>query len=579
MKTKLQQPLWLAITVFAVTFATATTVEAAPTKPLIDWMTVVNNNDPMPGAPLNRTFNSYNQPSVNLNGLVVMRARSIGGGGQPATHGIYIRDMAVAESKVISILDRTTPVPYPNNLETLFVETPSFPRIDMNWDTIVTRGNHQPVWIYAPPGSDETRVGTTGIYTNSFGTLITGAANLGDVPDFSFFEVPEFPGTRFEVFPGAPSVTKGDTIVFKGNYTDLDGGARTGVYYRKLANAPVGGTSPVVLIANNTDTLIPGTDRVFGSTAPPSAAGERVVFTGFDNEDAPTLGGIYLASLQYLSPLTTLVRIGERVPGESRNDTFSRLGEGVAFDGRFVGFWGAWGGATKTVRLYCPTEGNRDRIAYCNQELVCKDTGETIGDEKSVCYNDQGTRLPICYQDKEVTVNQGIFVHDIDTRSTRIVAKTGEQFDEFVFWNYSGKTPCVGAGQSDEGAEDDGEPVRWRYSTFVAVSARVGATFQVAFKARAGELVDKVYAEPVDGIYLSKGPGPSQGQDIEPVLDTTMDGQTLDPEAPAGSTITELGLEREGLRGYWLAVSAKMAIEGGEEEEDDMAGIYLTKLP
>ena len=59
------------------------------------WTTVVNNNDQMPGAPEGRTFNSYNQPSVNGDGLVVIRARSRGGPplGQP-THGIYIRDMA-----------------------------------------------------------------------------------------------------------------------------------------------------------------------------------------------------------------------------------------------------------------------------------------------------------------------------------------------------------------------------------------------------------------------------------------------------------------------------------------------------
>ena len=79
------------------------------------------------------------------------------------------------------------------------------------------------------------------------------------------------------------------------------------------------------------------------------------------------------------------------------------------------------------------------------------------------------------------------------------------------------------------------------------MSGGVGATYQAAFKARTGELVDGVYADPVDGIYLRKGPG--QGQDIEPVLDTTMDGRTLDPEAPVDLTITKLGLEREGLRG------------------------------
>ena len=50
-----------------------------------------------------------------------------------------------------------------------------------------------------------------------------------------------------------------------------------------------------------------------------------------------------------------------------------------------MGFWGAWGAETRTVRLYCPTEGNKDRIAYCNQELVCQEPGETIGDQNSIC--------------------------------------------------------------------------------------------------------------------------------------------------------------------------------------------------
>jgi hypothetical protein len=566
MKTQYLKSLCLAVG--AATMA-ATAAAAPKSEPTFDWTTVVNNTDLMPPLVV-RNFNSYNQPSVNLNGLVVIRARSRGGPplGQP-THGIYTRDMSTADNPIISILDRTIQVPYPNNLDTTFVETPSFPRIDMESDTIATRGNHQPVWRYFLDDGTETRAGTTGIYTNPFDDLITGAAKLGDVQEFSFFEVPEFPGIRFEVFPGAPSVTEGDTIVFKGNYTAPDGSARTGVYYRELEDAPIGGASPVVLIANSTNTFIPGTDTVFGSTAPPSAAGQRVVFAGFDNEDAPTLGGIYLASLQSQPPLDTLVSIGERVPGESRNDTFNGLGEGGAFDGRFVGFWGAWGEETKTVRLYCPTEGNRDRIDYCNQELVCE--GQTVGAPNIEC-DDTG-----CYQDKEVPVNQGIFVHDIDTNSTRTVAKTGEPFDEFLYWNFSGKTPCVGSGHSEEGAEDDGEPARWRSSAFVAVAGGVGATYQTAFKARTGELVDPgVYVDPVDGIYLRKGPG--QGQAIVTVLDTTMDGQTLDPEAPVDSTVTELGLEREGLRGDWLAVSAKMGIEGGEEE-DDMAGVYLTKLP
>jgi hypothetical protein len=550
-------------------------------NPEFDWVTVVNNNDLMPPLDV-KNFNSYNQPSVNVDGLVVIRARSRGGegggggggggggdetgGGHGPTHGIYTRDMAVDGSPIVRILDRTTEVPQPNNtnypptntLLTTFVETPSFPRIDMSSDTIATRGNHQPVWNYLLPDGSETRVGTTGIYTNPFGPLITGAAKLGAVPNYSFFEVPGL-DIPFDVFPGSPSVTQGDTIVFKGNYTvGVEG--KTGVYYRKLANAAAGGTSPVVLIANNTDTKIPGTNTVFGSTAPPSAAGERVVFAGFDDENDPTLGGLYLAPLKSKQRLTTLVSIGGPVPGAD-NYAFNGLGEGGAFDGRFVGFWGAWGEEIKNVRLYCPTEGNKDRIAYCNKKLVCEDTGLTIGDPNSKCEGG------VCYQEKKVPVNQGILVHDIDTGRTQMVAKTGAPFDEFLFWNYSGKTPCSGGGHSEEGAEDDGEPVRWRSSAFVAVSGGVGATFTTAFKARTG---------PVDGIYLNRGPG--QGQAVETVLDTTMDGQALDPEAPADSTISELGLEREGLRGDWLVVSAKMGIDGGEEE-DDMAGVYLTRVP
>jgi hypothetical protein len=218
-------------------------------------------------------------------------------------------------------------------------------------------------------------------------------------------------------------------------------------------------------IANNTDTLIPGTGTVFGSTAPPSAADGKAVFAGFDDEENPTLGGLYLAKLKKPKKLDRLVEIGERIPG-APGYTFNRLGEGVAFDGTKVGFWGAWGTETRTVRLYCPTEGNKNRIAYCNRNLVCADGSGTMVDPNSIC-DETG-----CYQEKEVPARQGIFVHDTDRRGdTRMVAATGEDFDDFVFWNYSGKPPCVGkGGHGEEGAEEDGEPARWRSSAFVSVS-------------------------------------------------------------------------------------------------------------
>jgi hypothetical protein len=157
----------------------------------------------------------------------------------------------------------------------------------------------------------------------------------------------------------------------------------------------------------------------------------------------------------------------------------------------------------------------------------------------------------------KVPVRQGIFLHDVETGETSTVAKAPRDHGTFVFWNFSGKVPGIGEG--DEGAEDDGEPARWRSSAFVAVSGTV-----TAFKAATGNLV---------GVYLSRQPG----KPVVTVVSNRTDGRALDPDAPAGSKVTEVGLEREGLRGDWLAVSAKMAVKGGGEE-DGMAGVYITNV-
>ncbi len=571
MKPRYMKSVYLLV---AATVVTSTAV-ADEKESVFQWNTVINNSDVMP--PLEtRNFNSYNPPSVNTRGMVVVRARSRGGPPLgPATHGIYMRDMGLADSEIVRVLDRTSPVPEPNNLGSTFVETPSFPRIDMHTNTIATRGNHQPVYQYGSD-DDETRAGTTGIYSNPHGELITGAAKLGHVPGYGFFGVPDYNGVTFEVFPGAPTVTDGNIVAFKGNYTG-GGTEKTGVYFRHLLPEDHGGTHPSILIAN-TETLIPGTNTFFGSTAPPNAADHKVVFAGFDDELNPAQGGIYMAPLTYSPKLTTLVSIGQRVPGDTTKAQFNALGEGIAFDGRYVGFWGGWGDETRALKLYCPTEGNKDRIAYCNQELVCEGADEPIGDESSVCDDTSDPNYGIsCYAVRDVPVNQGIFVHDTRTKRTHLVARTGEDFDDFLFWNYAGKAPCTGGGHhggGEEGGEEDGESVRWRASAYLAVSTGMRATFRTAFKGRTGETIDKVYVDPVDGIYLREGPGRSP---FLTVAATTMDGQMLDPEAPPDSEIIEVGIEREGLRGDWLAINAKMGIEGGEEE-DDMAGIYITKL-
>lgn len=535
-----------------------------------EWQTVVNNGDTVPPAHVKK-YNSYNQPSVNRNGLVVFRARSKGGP-QGRESGIYTRQMRRVPGGVADpigmIANLETPVPEPNNTQATFIEFPSIPRIAAGSNALVTRGNHRPVWT---PETGDERVGTTGVYVkldgnDAEGPLLTGASKLGAVPGFSYVAVPGAAGrTFFDVFPGSPAITEDGTAAFKGNYTE-DGIAKTGVYYRALARPEeTYAQSPVRLIANS-DTEIPylppGIKKRFGSfdsASPPSAAGSAfdraygsAVFVGLDDEDDPSYGGIYEAQLDpskeaaKASPLTLLVGLGTRVPGITGPE-FTRLGEGLSWDGRYLAFWGAWGRATKTVRLYCPTEGNKLRQAFCRSAA----SGST--------YDPATDRW---YQERQVPANQGIFVHDAVTGQNRMVASTAHDFDDFVFWNFSGRLEGMEEG-------DDGELARWRSAVFVAVSDG-----SVAFKARTGAIdrVTHVYVLPVDGIYLQRG----AQSPLVIVVDTTMDGKTLD-EGAAGLPITELGLERDGFRGSKLVITARMGAEEGGEGAS-WAGIYLTDV-
>lgn len=535
------------------------------------WRTVANNGSLIPSAtcapyaaipsPSCRVFNSFNQPSVNTSGLVVFRARSKGGGGlgEPQ-QGVYTRDMDGRNEPIVRIIDRDTAVPQPSNRNTDFQETPAFPRIDANWPTIVTRGIHPPVWqVTNDAGEVVEQVGTNGVYANPFGDLVTGESRLGSVAAFPFFQVPGEPGTAFDIVPGAPAITDHDIIVFKGNYT-VGTTSKTGVYYRKLMNAPFpmasgpslspgSGTEPVVLIASS-DSYIPGTTTHFGSTAPPSAAEGKVVFLGLDNEEQPTAGGIYLAPIGTPQPpLQALVKIGDPVPGEDPSVHFRQLGEGLSFDGRLVAFWGAWGTDTQSLTLHCPQDGNANLIAYC---LQLYPDGHTV----------------------QVPVHQGMFVHDIVLDRTWAIAKSPDTFSTFLYWNFSGKAP-------GDSSEEDGELARWRSASFIAVS-RLGnhglaakGLFHVAFKASTGTLENGAYVNPVDGIYLSSGPKFSL---LRAAVTTGMPGTVLDPQAIDPATgealpITTLGIERDSFRGDQLVINASMA-----NEEAGWAGIYLTRM-
>lgn len=487
--------------------------------------TVVNNGDFVPNT--ERFFNSYNPPSVNNQGLVVWRGRSRGGMGQPAT-GIFTRDMKNADdSPILPIMTRGMEVPPPNNTMATFNEFPAFPRIDMNGDRIASRGQSNPVWQLP----DGTRLGTSGIFTYEDGILSTGVNQLGAIAEFDFFSVPgTTPGTKFDQFPGSPAVTNGDTLVFKGNWTDDTLTPQTGVYFRDvLAN---GGTSPVQLIADS-NTLIPGTTTEFGSTAPPSAAKGKAVFVGVDNEESLTLGGLYLSHLfedpTDINPLVTLGSLSTLIndPGGLR-----AIGEGLSFDGHSVAFWGGWGTETFTQIVACPEEGNQARVQFCLDESENPNNPNGIGNGEFAF---------------EVLANQGIFVTDLETTGTRLVAQTGVDFSTFLFWNFSGRVP----GSENE---EDGELARWRSSAFTGLSGS-----QVAFQGTTGLGEEGIYAQLGRGLPLTT------------VVQTGMDGSVLDPDA-AGLPITSLAIERDGLRKGWFAISASMG-----NEEESWAGIYVTR--
>jgi hypothetical protein len=642
----------------AVACLCVSSVQSASADDLIyEWYTVANNGDVIPtdsssscgschedmassdsqlsaGA---KVFNSYNQPAINKDGVVVFRARSrgghggseggsghgggeeggtggggAGGGGTSAAaaagdaggggesggggsgsggmgggsgsepeRGIYMRNLA-EQGPLYMVFRRSGAVPQPNNTTTgkggelaTFNEFPSVPRIDAGSDTIATRGQSTPVWTYLDDKTGtETRTGTAGIYvTSSHGMPAAGASMLGDVYEggiqtFPYFQVPVHgavpAGTGFDQFPGSPAVTERTTIVFKGNFS-VGGVGKTGVFYRDFAAKR--GAASVEVIASSF-TKIPGSQTNFGSTAPPSAGGKYTVFAGYDNEQAPTKGGIYRARLGNKPiVLETVVKIGDPVPGELNGETFDRFGEAISVssNGRHVLFWGGWGDPgpdgekTRDIPLACPAEGNADMRAYCATVTPEGTTGQ-------------------------VPKYQGFFLRDMQSGTTTVIAKTGDVVDgrtieDFVYWNFSGRVPGKGHG-GEEDIEETLELARWRSTSFGAVSG-TGAPGMSVVKARFADNIDGLENEHA---LLLRDVKPSRVGDLEPLLRTGDLGAMVDPDAPAGAVISALGIERDGFRGNWLAVNVSMlvpsaeltAAAGGEESEEETgwAGIY-----
>lgn len=509
------------------------------------WTTIANSASPIPDGD-GRTFNSFNQPSVSSRGTVVLRGRSRGGqgAGEPL-RGVYSRSMSSKTATLVRVFDTATEVPQPNNVLYsgalgTFTEFPAFPRIGLDSDTVVSRAQSKPVYEYqigVDPVTGEpvtTRAGTSGVYVAYQGARTSAMTQLGGVAGFEHYGVPgATQGTKFDQFPGSPAMANATTVAFKGNYTD--GVGKTDVFFRSFS----GGNGPAsTQVIASSDTLIPGQDggtTRFGSTAPPSASSTSVVFLGLDNEEAPTMGGIYRAPLAPSPALQVLVSIGGQVPGESPGVGFSRLGEALSYDGRFVAFWGSWGSAFRTVTLTCPEDGQAAVIAFCREAYP---NGYTV----------------------HIPVQQGFFVHDVAANKTTAVVKTGDAYIDFLYWNFSGRPPGVGESEAEEP-----EAPRWRSATFVAAHSSKGIA-QVAFKARRPTVPE------VDGVYLTLAPG------LPPVyrtvVETTAPATQLDPAAPAGAKVTTVGIERDGLRGGWLAISASML---DPLTSESWAGVYLTR--
>jgi hypothetical protein len=275
----------------------------------------------------------------------------------------------------------------------------------------------------------------------------------------------------------------GNIVAFKGNWTDPGLGGQTGIYYRDVvANS---GLSPVVKIAASGDAIEGTGGKIFGSTAPPSASGRNIAFTGLDNEQAPTAGGIFVSSLDDpLHKLKALVRIGISSVGDALGSVFKSVGEALSFDGKSVGFWGSWGDSIRSINVNCPTDGNAAIKAAC----LAQDQNGTVGD---------GIYTFL------VPEHQGIFLVDTDTGGISMKAQTGPLFNDFLFWTFSG-------APSDSGGDgtDDREPPRWRSTAFVAVD-----DLNVVFKGR--------NASGATGLYGDFG------ADIDTLLETGMDGALL----------------------------------------------------
>lgn len=621
-----------------------------------EWYTAANNGDVIPtdsssncgschedmassGGQVSastKVFNSYNQPAINKEGVVVFRARSRGGhggseggeggsghgggedggagggtgddaasgggtsggtgssgagsggmgggSGSEPERGIYMRNLA-EQGPLYMVFRRSGAVPQPNNTTTgkggqlaTFNEFPSVPRIDAGSDTIATRGQSTPVWTYLDEKTGtETRTGTSGIYTSSsHGMPTTGASLLGDVYEGGVQSFPYFqvPVHGDELAGYVPAGTGFDQFPGSPAVTE-----RTTIVFK--GNFSVGGVGKTGVFYRDF--------AAKGGTAP-----VELIASSFTKIPAPAL-----------DPKS-------KPKSNPESDTYFGSTAPPSAGGKYAVFAGY-------DNEQEPTKGGIYRVRLGNKPIVLETVvkiGDSVpgtngakfdrfGEAISVSSNGrhvlfwagwggERTVTLVCPAEGnagmkeacakapnvgEVPVFQGFFLRDMQSGATTVIAKTGDMVDgrkieDFVYWNFSGRVLGKGHG-GEEDPEETLELARWRSTSFGAVSGS-GAPGMTVIKARFEDINDGIENEQA---LLLRNVKPSGRGELLPLLRTGDLGATVDPEAPAGAVITALGIERDGFRGNWLAVNVSMLVASdvataaaGGEESEEDTG-------
>ena len=578
--------------------------QVGPVTPIETWTPVANRNDVVPGT--EQQLRKFSEPSVNRGGAVAFRGTA--SREDYPVSGVYLRRMGATGQPIEAIFERGADVAWPNNVESpAFSGTfagyrrfPWFPRIDADAVMVVSRGTSGPVWRFMLPNGEEMFQGTAGVFASSNGDRFTAANMLGDVRDpdtlepyFPEFAVPgEGDATAFDGFPGVPTIGGSRYVTFKGatrrhghhdfgkgegggNGGGHGGGPRYdhGLYTRDLLTP----FSPLLEIVREGDDM-PGplvlrSQPRFEVIGSPSAFENRVVFLGVDDDDHPDNGGIYISRTDEPSDPQPIVRIGDPVPGlvmdgvASDDLTFREFGEAISFNGRWVAFWGAWGHSDMHFELDCPEPWEVD-----DEEL------------SKYCHDQHHAHDHV-----EVRRSQGIFVHDLETDTTYLVALNGDmptgmkdkELPSYVFWKFDGTVPVHGGGHGggngggngdnllgspdgDGVPTDQSERAEWRPYVYLAVESLAGFggsedEFRVAFKSTLKD---------IDTLWIADGPF---GGSPQPILSTGNLGSSLDEQCPEGARIVDIGLERDAMRDGWLAISARM---WNDKTREGWSGVY-----